>query len=1093
VASILTTGGDQDPFLPRILEAIRHADQIEFAVAFIKSSGLQLIFEALIDAVTIRSASLTLLTSDYMDVTDPQALRQLMLLSERGADIRMFESRGTQSFHLKAYIFLQERDSNLCEGTAFIGSSNISKSAFTDGIEWNYQLKAFAGESEQNWREFEEVRRQYQNLLDHPSVVPLDYRWIAEYERRRVIHPFPPEPGSSDPELPAPEPNALQVEALHALRNTREEGYRRGLVVMATGLGKTYLAAFDSLQLDAKRVLFVAHREEILLQAERTFQKVHPNVSIGRYTGTQKDGGADFLFASIQTLGKSLHLDRFPPEHFDYLVVDEFHHAAAPTYRRLLSHFQPRFLLGITATPDRTDQSDILSLCDDNLVFTRDLFAGVEQGSLCPFHYYGIFDESVDYQEIPWRNGRFDPESLSHKLATLARARHALTQWRDKGQARTLAFCVSKRHARFMADRFQKEGVEAKAVYDGSDMDRSEALAQLEEGRIQVIFAVDLFNEGVDLPAIDTVMMLRPTESKVLFIQQLGRGLRKHPGKEHLVVLDFIGNHRGFLNKPQALFGVTGRNRELADFAERVKQGRLELPPGCYVNYDLEIIDFLAGLAGQGPANDYRTLRDSLGRRPTLTEFYRSGASIKSLRNQYGQWWELVKEQGDLEESEMKCLDAYGAFLQEVETTAMTKSFKAVLLEAMLESDGFVHPNTLEDLANRSLDVFRRRRRFIMDIKEELRDLDHLDEKKWLSYWRANPINAWIGGNRGKSARSWFEVADGYFKPLFSLETAVSDAFHAMVQELVDYRFAVYEPRLEKLNVNENNIVSVERGREGQGTELPYFPDLRIACGHFREGRADIDEYRRVGPGYGRLDPSRHFIARAVGNSMNGGKNPIHDGDYLLLERLDSGHAGSITGSAMVIERQDVTGDDQYLLRVVTKDRDGRYILKATNPSYPDYEADESMRTLARLKAVIDPLAMAVGQEFMREEIPELFGETFNPGNWHSGHVVLNDQKAHVLLVTLNKQGKSIEHRYRDYFIDDCHFHWQSQNATTPQSKRGRELIDHRRLAIEVHLFVRENKLSGGKAAPFKYYGPVDYEKHEGSAPMSVIWRLCGK
>ncbi len=316
------------------------------------------------------------------------------------------------------------------------------------------------------------------------------------------------------------------------------------------------------------------------------------------------------------------------PDHFDYVVIDEFHHAAAPTYRRLLQHLRPRFLLGLTATPERTDQSDILSLCDDNLVYSRHLFDGIELGLLCPFHYFGIYDETVDYREIPWRNGRFDPQALSNKLATQGRARHALRHWREQGRQRTLAFCVSRKHADFMAERFRREGIRAEAVYRGSTLERSAALEQLEQGSLQVIFSVDLFNEGVDLPAIDTVMMLRPTESKVLFLQQLGRGLRLHPDKERLVVLDFIGNHQGFLNKPQALFEVGSSYRQLAEFGRRARDGELALPPGCFANYDLAIIEFLIRLQGKGPATDYQALRDSLSRRPTLAEFYRSGSSL---------------------------------------------------------------------------------------------------------------------------------------------------------------------------------------------------------------------------------------------------------------------------------------------------------------------------------------------------------------------------------------------------------------------------------------------------------------------------------
>ena len=223
---------------------------------------------------------------------------------------------------------------------------------------------------------------------------------------------------------------------------------------------------------------------------------------------------------------------------------------------------------------------------------------------------------------------------------------------------------------------------------------------------------------------------------------------------------------------------------------------------------------------------------------------------------------------------------------------------------------------------------------------------------------------------------------------------------------------------------------------------------------------------------------------------MNGGRNPIADGDYLLLELLTAGNAGSITGSTIAIERQDEYGDNQYLLRVVTKSRDGQYILKANNPDYADLPAGEDMRTLARLKRVIDPLDLAIGDGFMREEIPALFGEEFNPGSWNSGHVVLKRQNAHVLLVTLNKQGKAADHRYVDHWIDENTFHWQSQNSTSPSSKRGRELIEHHKDGRTIHLFVRENKLASGKAAPFIYFGPVNYVRHNGSEPMSVIFEL---
>lgn len=960
MARHLNVGGVRDPFLPRLLAAIRRADQIDLAVAFIKTSGLSLLFDSLADAVTARGARLRILTSDYLDVTDPQALRRLMLLSERGADVRLFAATD-QSFHLKTYICLQTASGREVSGAAFVGSSNISRTALTDGLEWNYQV-ALADEGtgdpeEPDADDFRDIRAEYQILFDHPNVCRLDHTWIERYELRRKVQRLPVAPGSNDPEEQPPQPSAVQREALEALAATRGAGYRRGLVVMATGLGKTFLAAFDSECMHADRVLFIAHREEILLQAEASFQRIRPRTRVGRFTGKQKDHDVDLLFASIQTLGQPHHLDRFSPDHFNYVIVDEFHHAAATTYRQLLNHFRPSFLLGLTATPERTDQSDILSLCDDNLVYSRHLFDGIEFGLLCPFHYFGIFDETVDYREVPWRNGRFDPASLSNKLATIGRARHALDHWRDKGQHRTLAFCVSIRHADFMAERFRRAGIRAAAVYQGSDLDRSESLEKLERGDLQVIFSVDLFNEGIDLPVIDTVMMLRPTESKVLFLQQLGRGLRKHDGKERLVVLDFIGNHKGFLNKPQALLGVGSSYQALADFARRARDDRLTLPAGCYANYDLAIIDFLIRLRGKGPSADYQALKASLSRRPTLTEFFRSTSSMPEMRRRHGQWWRLVRDQDNLSATETACFERHQAFMKEVESTIMTRSFKAVLLESLLDNDGFRHPPTVDELAAQALDVFRRRRGLVGDIKEDLRDLDHVSLVKWVRYWKGNPINAWIGGNKARDTRHWFEVRDGRFQPTFQVTKEEFDTFQDMIQELVDYRLAAYEPRLPKPEAEPTSaeILPFHRPQttNADSDELPYFPDLRIACGHFRSGRTDVDENCRIAPGHGRLDPGRHFVARATGDSMNGGKQPVLDGDYLLLELIDPAHAGSISGDTMVVERQDAGGDDQYLLRVVTKSPDGRYVLKATNPDYPDYEADEEMRTVARLKEVL--------------------------------------------------------------------------------------------------------------------------------------------
>lgn len=1070
--------GDRDHFLPHLSDAMSKATHIDLAVAFIKTTGLRLLMPDLQASLAgTEDRRVRILTSDYLDITDPEALRLLLLLQERGAEIRVFITNGS-SFHLKAYLFSRFHKNELVEGNAFVGSSNISRLALQEGLEWNYRV-TFPGDYG-----FLELRSRFEEIFCHPNTVPLSDAWIEDYEKRRIPPPRSVAPGSHEQEAP-PEPTHIQKSALLSLRDTREQGFRRGLVVLATGLGKTWLAAFDVAQTGARRVLFVAHREEILAQAAATFIRIRHGARVGFYMGRSRDAEVDVLCASVQTLARAEHLEKFSPQHFDYIVVDEFHHAAAATYRRLLAHFSPSFLLGLTATPDRTDQSDILSLCDDNLVYNCDLFEGISAGLLSPFHYYGILDESVEYREIPWRNGRFDPEMLSNKLATVARARHVLKQWRESSQMRTLAFCASIRHAEFMAEQFGRNGVACAAVFAGSSLGRAQALERLSAGELKVLFTVDLFNEGIDLPSIDTVMMLRPTESKILFLQQLGRGLRNSEDKSHLVVLDFIGNHRSFLHKPQALFGVGSTYRELALFANQVEQKSLDLPDGCYVNYDLGIIDFLKSLDSSGLQMDYEVLRDVLGRRPTLAEFYRSGASVSAARQQFGSWFQFVGEMNDLDTEERYAVDQASALLRTVETTSMTKSFKMILLEAFLELDGLTVPCPTDKLTQRSKEVLHRRRLLLADLSPAMIAASATSEQ-WKRYWRDSPVKAWTGGAASANGSAPFlTTRSGDFVLTNEVAPDALPTLRMLLQELVDFRLASYESRITPIS-EEGKVISFPYTNRGS-VELPYFPNLKIACGHFKVGRADAEEYKTLPLTYGKLDSSLYFIARASGNSMNGGKNPIRDGDYLLLEFVSSGKVGFTSGSVMTIERQDQVGEaNQYLLRVVTEAQDGRYILRANNPDYEDLELTDEMRMLARLESIIDPMDFAIGQTFMREEIPALFGETFNPGSWNSGHVTLKDKKGYVLLVTLSKRGKAEEHRYLDHWIDDCTFHWQSQNSTTPNSKRGLEIIQHQERGIAMHLFTRDEKLAGGKASPFIYQGKVFYRSHHGSGPMNV-------
>ena len=944
-SSQLTTGGG-DPLLPKLIHAINHAHEIEITVSFIQRSGLALLFEPLKDALG-KNCTLKLLTSDYLDITDPVALRELMPLVDRGADVRIFESRNKQSFHMKSYIFVKtktgEVGAEIADGSAFIGSNNISKTALTHAYEWCYRHDFSPPMDSKEALTFLEIRKSFHNIFSNQYVVELTNDWISKYIARRSILKLSNVVDVIDRVLEPPTPNATQYEALIALQSTREQGFKRGLVVLATGMGKTWLSAFDVKQMKAKKVLFVAHREEILLQSQRTFAQLLSDQSSGFYNANRRDVTADLLFASVQTIGKKKHLTTFSKDHFDYVIVDEFHHASARTYQNLLAYFEPNFLLGLTATPERTDQADILGLCDNNLVFERNLTQGINEKILVPFRYYGIWDADVDYKAIPWRNGRFDPNELDAQFVTHKRCLHVFDHWRKHRQSTTLAFCISKKHADFMAEYFIKKGIKAVSVHSESVVRRNDALRQLEAGEIEIIFSVDLFNEGTDLPAIDTILMLRPSDSKILFLQQLGRGLRLFENKDQLVVLDFIGNHHSFLNKPAALLGSGTIKETLEKCANPI------IADGCFVNYDIEIINFWEVLARKQRTTaleDYQNLYEILGHQPTVSEFYLEYKSLDKVKNQHGSWFQMA-----LPDEDKKAFEPYQMFLMDaVQTTSMTKCFKAIMLASFLRLDGFKSPPTLQTLASDSWHVLNRYPHLMSTELPGNKEQLTADSTGWLSYWKGNPIQAFCKISRS-AGKAWFRIEGDLFIANLEVSDTEKNKFHDCVQELLDYRLLKYSQK--KSPVSSVSNINDKVKEEAVVETLPFYPNLKIACGHFKAGDDTQAQYINAPEGFGQLNAKKHFLAYATGNSMNGGKSPILDGDLLLLELISPDNPVSLNGQTIVIENQAATGDDQYLLRDVKKLAEGRYQLIAKNDEYETIISSDDMKTLAKLKGVI--------------------------------------------------------------------------------------------------------------------------------------------
>jgi len=776
------SGWDTRPLISTLVRDLAHAHDVDIAVAFVLESGLERLEPHLFDVLD-RGGRIRFLTGDYLDCTEPRALRRLLDLTSSlkgSAQIRVFQTTKDVGFHPKTYL--------VPDRAAYVGSSNLSKRALEQGIEWNYRIS--------NPTAVETLREEFGKLFLHPLTTELTPGWIDGYEARRKpeVHAEPRDVAGEPPPTP-PQPHGVQQRALEALGRTREAGNRAGLVVLATGLGKTWLSAFDSASFD--RVLFVAHREEILRQAQSTYRCIRPQAVLGLYTGEQKDLDADVVFASVQTLGKKAHLDRFDRAAFDYIVVDEFHHAAASTYRRLIDYFEPTFLLGLTATPDRTDGADLLALCAGNLVFRCDLPEGINRDLLAPFHYFGVPDE-VEYENIPWRSGRFDPAALEHAVVTQSRAENAWQQWQKHRPARTLAFCVSKRHADFMRGFFAERDVAAAAVHSGEHSDpRAESLEELADGKLQVVFAVDMLNEGVDLPNVDAVLMLRPTESRLLWLQQIGRGLRRAEGKSHLTIIDYIGNHRTFLKSPMTLLPGADQGRaQLAMALEQNQRGELELPAGCSVTYDLAALDILRDLARLPKGAEalriwYQDFEAQHGYRPSATEAWTAGYDPASARTTYGSWFGFVKAMGGITGEQLEAFEAARSFLEAIEKTAMTRSYKMLLLLGMIAQGKFPGSIELDELVEAFAHQANRSALLRNDVEVDLNDTPRL-RKKIID----NPINAWTGPGAAGGA-IYFELDGSTFRTTNLLPTARCTEIADLTRELCEWRLAQYVERLQ--------------------------------------------------------------------------------------------------------------------------------------------------------------------------------------------------------------------------------------------------------------------------------------------------------
>jgi superfamily II DNA or RNA helicase/HKD family nuclease len=589
-AALLTNAHGEPALGSELRSEIDTSDEVDLLCAFVKWYGLRLL-EPELQRLRHRAAPFRVITTTYMGATDRAALDRLV--RDFGAEVKIQYDVLRTRLHAKAWLFRR----NTGFDTAYVGSSNLSRAALLDGVEWNVRLSRIGTPSLLN--KFGATFDTYWNDSTFETYEP-------ERDRDRLDDALAQASNHKTSErvtisLAGLEvrPRPYQAEMLEAIAVEREVHDRhRNLVVAATGTGKTVIAALDyrrlrDAALDSGKqppsLLFIAHRKEILQQSLRTYREVLNDASFGEeyHSGTRPERW-NHVFASVQAL-TAYDVTTLPTDAFDVLVVDEFHHAAAPTYRKLLTHLQPDELLGLTATPERTDGFNLQSYFDGRTAVELRLWDALSDDLLCPFHYFGIAD-GTSLADIQWKRGRYDEQELEGLYTgNDRRAAIVLRELQDKltdvHAMRALGFCVSVAHAEYMAKVFREAGIPALAVSGKThSADREQALRDLKDRRVNALFAADLFNEGLDLPEVDTVLFLRPTESPTIFLQQLGRGLRQAHGKPVLTALDFVGHQRKEFRFDKRFRALTGQTRK--GLQRQVELGFPFLPSGCQIVLD---------------------------------------------------------------------------------------------------------------------------------------------------------------------------------------------------------------------------------------------------------------------------------------------------------------------------------------------------------------------------------------------------------------------------------------------------------------------------------------------------------------------------
>jgi superfamily II DNA or RNA helicase/HKD family nuclease len=638
------------------LRELKSGDEFWFSVAFVTTSGVATIMDSLID-LEKKAIKGKILVSQYLNFTQPEALRRLSKF--KNIELKIVTEG---DFHSKGYLFKKGDVYNL-----IIGSSNLTATALCSNKEWNLKISAtpishIIFEAINLFTtEFENAISVDEKFIDHYTTIynrhiELNFDIQQELFRSKKIIP-----------------NAMQNEALNNIENLRLQGKTKALLISATGTGKTYLSAFDVKRVNPKKFLFVVHRENITKAAMKTFKNIFGDDKImGLYTGNKKELEADFIFSTVQTISKKENLELFEKGYFDYIVIDETHRAGAASYQKILDYFVPKFLLGMTATPERGDNFDIFKSFDYNIAYEIRLHKALEQDMLSPFHYYGVTDITVDGIEIEEKSD-FNLLTSDERVERIIE--NAKLYGSDTGVIRGLVFCSRVQECIELSNEFNTRGFKTVALTgDNSDEERSIAINRLESDsiseKLDYIFTRDIFNEGIDIPSVNQIIMLRPTQSAIVFVQQLGRGLRKTNNKEYLTVIDFIGNYTNSFLVPIALYGDTSYNKD--NLRKLMSGGSSMIPGTSTINFDeiskkriFEAIDSANMQLKRDLVNDYIVLKAKLGRIPYMMDFIEHGSRDPFLYASYSRSYfnfvcsEEKELQGKINSSQVKLLELF--------------------------------------------------------------------------------------------------------------------------------------------------------------------------------------------------------------------------------------------------------------------------------------------------------------------------------------------------------------------------------------------------------------------------------------------------